>query len=142
MTIWFDMDGTIADLYSVENWLNMLIAEDATPYEIARPLVNMSRLARAIHKAQDHGNKVGVISWASKMASEEYTKRIEVAKIEWLHAHLPSVTFDSINVIPYGTPKSTCGTGILFDDEKRNRDEWNGESYTEADIFSVLASLV
>ena len=25
MKIWFDMDGTIADLYGVENWLEMLI---------------------------------------------------------------------------------------------------------------------
>lgn len=31
MTIWFDMDGTIADLYGVDGWLEMLIAEDPTP---------------------------------------------------------------------------------------------------------------
>ena len=31
MTIWFDMDGTIADLYGVEGWLEMLIAKDETP---------------------------------------------------------------------------------------------------------------
>ena len=27
----FDMDGTIADLYAVPNWLQMLRAEDPTP---------------------------------------------------------------------------------------------------------------
>lgn len=31
ITINFDMDGTIADLYGVDNWLEMLIAEDTTP---------------------------------------------------------------------------------------------------------------
>ena len=34
--IYFDMDGTIADLYGVDNWLEMLINEDATPYRVAR----------------------------------------------------------------------------------------------------------
>ena len=31
MTIWFDMDGTISDLYAVENWLPMLRAENPKP---------------------------------------------------------------------------------------------------------------
>ena len=30
--ICFDMDGTIADLYAVPNWLDKLRAEDASPY--------------------------------------------------------------------------------------------------------------
>ena len=42
MKIWFDMDGTIADLYGVENWLEMLIVHDETPYAIAKPIVNLS----------------------------------------------------------------------------------------------------
>ena len=31
----FDMDGTIADLYGVNGWLEMLNAENPKPYEIA-----------------------------------------------------------------------------------------------------------
>ena len=42
----FDMDGTIADLYADPNWLPKLRAYDPTPYINAKPLVNMSRLAR------------------------------------------------------------------------------------------------
>ena len=37
--IWFDMDGTIADLYGVENWLDYLLNGDAFPYKAAAPLV-------------------------------------------------------------------------------------------------------
>ena len=33
--IYFDMDGTIANLYAVENWLDMLRAFNPTPYEQA-----------------------------------------------------------------------------------------------------------
>ena len=44
MTIYFDMDGTIADLYGVENWLPKLRAEDASPYAEATPLTDMENL--------------------------------------------------------------------------------------------------
>ena len=47
MTIWFDMDGTIADLYGVDGWLDNLINEDTRPYDIAKPLVNMAYLSRS-----------------------------------------------------------------------------------------------
>ena len=36
--IYFDMDGTIADLYGVENWLDYLVAEQTKPYREAKPL--------------------------------------------------------------------------------------------------------
>ena len=48
----FDMDGTIANLYAVEGWLPMLRANDPTPYIEAEPMLNMSALARLLHKAQ------------------------------------------------------------------------------------------
>ena len=34
----FDMDGTIADLYGVNGWLEMLREENARPYGIANPM--------------------------------------------------------------------------------------------------------
>ena len=34
-TIYFDMDGTIANLYGVDGWLDMIINRDATPYKVA-----------------------------------------------------------------------------------------------------------
>ena len=45
MKIWFDMDGTIANLYGVDGWLSALNAFDPSPYEIAKPLVNLSFVA-------------------------------------------------------------------------------------------------
>ena len=55
ITINFDMDGTIADLYGVENWLDYLIAEDAFPYETAEPLLRLSALARRLNNLQKNG---------------------------------------------------------------------------------------
>ena len=98
----FDMDGTLVDLYGVNDWLEKIRSYDATPYETAKPLVNMSRLARYIHKAQEQGWEVGVVSWLSKDDDPTYAKAVENAKLEWLEKHLPSVQFDGIVLAKYG----------------------------------------
>ena len=142
--IWFDMDGTIADLYGVENWLAMLINGDPTPYAIARPLVNLSRLARYLNRLQKMGYEIGVISWLSKSSTPEYDALVTSAKMFWLSLHLPSVKWDEIKIIPYGVNKwETCGGGCLFDDETRNRATWeNGEAYEPSEIFEILTEFV
>lgn len=142
MKIWFDMDGTIADLYGVNNWLNMLIDENPAPYEMAKPLVNMARLARKLNSLQKCGYEIGIISWLSKTGTDKYNELVTKAKIDWLARHMPSVKWNEIKIVPYGTNKwVTCRSGILFDDEARNRDDWQGNSYEPIDIFTVLAEL-
>ena len=54
-TIWYDMDGTIADLYGVENWLDYLQASDPYPYMAAGVMHNMSILARYLNQLQRAG---------------------------------------------------------------------------------------
>lgn len=139
--ICFDMDGTIADLYGVEGWLEMLRSFDPTPYEIAKPLINMSALARLLHKAQKLGYTIKVISWLSLKTTEEYNLAVTTAKIEWLRAHLPSVEFDEIIITEYGVPKQELGEGILFDDNADIRKEWNGKAYEPSEILEVLREL-
>lgn len=146
MDICFDMDGTIADLYGVQDWLTHLENEDVYPYLVAKPLVRLSVLARYIHKLQQKGYRVIIISWLSKSGSAEYNEEVTAAKLEWLAKHLPSVTFDEIHIIPYGEPKINYGNGILFDDEEDNRDLWDSEdmnfSFDVDDIFSTIKEIL
>lgn len=144
MTINFDMDGTIANLYDVENWLEMLIAEDTTPYAIAKPMVNFSSLARLLNKVQRNGHKIAVISWTSKNGSAEYNKVVAETKKAWLAKHLPSVKWDAINVVEYGYNKANfaeSANDILFDDEEPNRKAWTGKAYNVNNILKVLKSI-
>lgn len=144
MTIWFDMDGTIADLYGVENWLPMLRVSDPTPYLMARPLVNLSVLARMLNKLQKQGYEIGVISWTSKTGTPDYNAAVTAAKYAWLSKHLPSVDFDEIHVVPYGTPKQVFAHSdddILFDDEAKNRENWTGLALDVTDIIGALKAL-
>lgn len=143
--ITFDMDGTIADLYSVPDWLPKIRVHSCLPYFNARPLCNMSRLARKLNQLQRKGWKIRVVSWGSKDLDNDYLRAVRLAKKYWLSTHLPSVSFDEICVVHYGTPKIRVGKykgGILFDDEKKNRAEWKGEAYAETEIFEILDRLL
>jgi len=137
----FDMDGTIANLYGVEGWLDDIINNNARPYEIAKPLVNMSALARVLNRLHKEGYIINIISWLAKNSNAEYDKAVTNAKIGWLKKHLASVKFDNVFIVPYGTPKQTLASGILFDDEKPNRKNWNGQAYDVNNIIGVLKAL-
>lgn len=144
MTIWFDLDGTIVDLYGVENWLDYLIASDALPYEIAKPLIRLNALARVLNRLQKQGYKVGVISWLAKNSNTAYDEKVTKAKKEWLKKHLASVNFDEIHIVKYGTPKQTFAkteNDILFDDEEKNRNDWTGKAFDVNEIIEILKGM-
>jgi phosphoglycolate phosphatase-like HAD superfamily hydrolase len=144
-TIWFDMDGTLGNLYAVEGWLSMLRAYDPTPYEEAGVMLNMSLLARYLNRLQEAGYQIGIISWLSKCPTPEYDEAVTAAKLVWLKKHLRSVSWDAIRIVAYGTPKSSFmenDDDILFDDEAPNREEWKGEAYEPSQILEILKGLL
>ena len=144
ITINFDMDGTIADLYANPNWLPLLRAYDPTPYATAKPLLRLCDLARKLNTLQKNGYRIAVISWLSKESTAEYDEAVTNAKLEWLAKHLPSVNWDEIIIVPYGTPKENfCHNplDILFDDEERNRNNWTGRAYGVENILEILREI-
>lgn len=139
--IWFDMDGTIANLYEVEGWLADLEAERTRPYEEAVPLLNMNSLARILNRLHREGWEINIVSWTSKNGTDEYNARVAEVKRAWLRKHLKSVEFTTIDIIPYGTRKGNNRYGILFDDEERNRNDWTEVAYDVTDILGVLKTI-
>lgn len=143
--IYFDMDGTIANLYAVENWLEDIQNKNTRPYEQAKVMLKMNILARYLNKLQKKGYTIGVVSWLAKNSTQEYNERITKAKIDWLHKHLSSIHWDELHIVEYGTPKQTVvqhSKGILFDDEEQNRTNWTGTAYGVDNIIEVLKGLV
>lgn len=146
--IYFDMDGTIADLYAVTNWLSSLENEHTKPYREAKSLINMRELGKIINHLQNIGYHVGIVSWLSKCGSEEYNAKVTETKIKWLAEHLGTVEFNEIKIVPYGTPKSTVvqyPEGVLFDDEERNRKEWaigDGMAFDVNNMIEILKAMV
>ena len=143
MKIWLDMDGTIADLYAVKDWLNMLRSYDATPYASAKPLVNMSILARLLNSRQREGFSICIVSALSKESTPAYDSAVIEAKKAWLKRHLPSVHFDEMVFVPYTFEKNKVNSGkdVLFDDEARHLNKWTGTAIHASAIFDGLKAL-
>ena len=143
--IYFDMDGTIANLYAVENWLEDLQNKKTRPYEQAKVMLKMNVLARLLNRLQKEGYIIGIVSWLAKNSTQEYNERVTQAKVNWLQKHLPSVHWNEVHIVDYGTPKQTVvqyNNGILFDDEEPNRTNWTGIAYDVDNIIEVLKGLV
>lgn len=136
-----DLDGTIVDFYAVNGWLTDLENENVRPYAIAKPLFDMTALASILNKLQNKGYIINIISWLSKTGSKEFDKKVTKTKKEWLNRHLSNVKFNNIYIVPYGTLKHTLSSGILFDDEEKNRKEWNGTAYNVDNILGILQNL-
>ena len=148
--IYFDMDGTLADFYGVENWLWHLENESVFPYSACTCLINRrGEFVRLIHNLRARGYVVGIISWGSRETSSDYMKAIRKAKKIWLQQNFPSITWDEIHVVKYGTSKQNVAKvkgGILFDDNEAVRNEWNaaknsGKAYSEREIMEKLGLL-
>lgn len=125
--IYFDMDGTIADLYNVDGWLGMLQAEDTTPYEQAAPMYDMAQLDQLMREFINLGFTIGVISWAAMNGSKEYNRATRAAKKMWIEQNLPCVS--EFHVVKYGTPKHqvrNIKNSILVDDNAEVRAAWRG----------------
>lgn len=146
--ICFDMDGTIADLYAVENWLDKLRAEDASPYKDARPMWDMMELNETLMLLEKEGWEVRVISWLSKDSTEEYKKAVRKAKEEWLTRY--NFPAQKCHFVQYGATKANsvrkvADYAILIDDNEKVRKGWSlGDTIdpTTENIVDILLSLL
>lgn len=124
----FDMDGTIANLYGVNNWLKKLRAECPSPYAEAAPMYDMEELVDLLNKLRAENWKIAVTSWLSKNSSTAYKKAVRQAKLEWLERY--NFPADEVHLVAYGTTKANCTRHkadfqILVDDNKKVRAGWN-----------------
>ena len=147
----FDMDGTIADLYAVNDWLEQLRAYNPNPYRVAEPMWDMVELANAIQEIQEIGIKIVIITWASKDSTREYDMAVRQAKLDWLEEM--GFPYDFFHCVKYGTTKANTirkymeieETAILIDDNEKVRNGWSlGETInpTDTDIIDFIRGLI
>lgn len=145
--ICFDMDGTIADLFAVRDWLPKLRAEDPSPYAEAAPMWDMAELRKVLVELKI---EVRIVTWLSKNSSEEYKNEVRQAKREWLDRY--DFPYDHFHGVRYGATKADSvrnllnenETAILIDDNAKIRNGWNlGEAVdpTAVDLIEYLRNL-
>lgn len=146
-TLVFDMDGTLANTYGVNGWLQMLRAEDPTPYEKAKPLYDMVLLTAILWVLKNDGWRIAVTSWLAKESTPEYDAKVRQAKIDWLHRY--DFPYDEIHIVKYGTTKANCtrkhgGFQILVDDNEKVRKGWTlGDTINaNENIIPALSALI
>lgn len=149
--ICFDMDGTIADLYNVPNWLEQLRAFDPTPYREAECMWDEEELACILNTLIDNGVEIRIITWLSKESTPEYDEAVREAKREWLEAL--GIPYTHFHGVKYGATKADSirryleedETAWLFDDNEKVRKGWHmGEAFdpTAIDILDLLYALL
>ena len=126
-TLVFDMDGTIANLYKVENWLEDLRSYNPRPYIVAEPMYDMIELAELLNELKEIGYRIAVTSWLSKESTKAYDELVRQAKKDWLAKY--NFPYDEIHLVAYGTTKANCtrkngGFQILVDDNAKVRNGW------------------
>ena len=143
----FDMDGTLANLYAVEDWLPMLRAYDATPYSAAKPMYDTTQLNSIISALKSAGWRIAITSWLSKESTPAYDAAVRKAKLDWLAAH--GFEYDEIHLVKYGTTKADCTRGkadlqVLIDDNAKVRAGWHLGPTIDAtqNILDALAAYV
>lgn len=119
--ICFDLDGTLANLYAVADWLPKLRSYDPTPYVEAAPMWDMEALALVLEMLKLNGWEIAVITWLSKESTPEYDAAVRRAKRDWLERY--NVPYDSFHGVKYGRTKADsvrkrCAYGILIDDNE------------------------
>mgnify|MGYP001080952813 FL=1 len=146
----FDMDGTIASLYDVPDWLKKIRNEDTSPYLDAAPMWDMAELSTILNKLLEIGVEVKIVSWCAKHATKTYDDEVRKAKREWLKKF--DFPCSSCRITPYGYPKEYLRNknriNILIDDNKEVRksfrrfDGCETIDPTKIDIVEWLKSLM
>lgn len=140
----FDMDGTITDLYGVDDWNVKLDCEDPSPYYDAQPTVNPNELIPLLDQAKTQGYTVGIISWLSKDSSKDYAKTTRNAKRAWLAKYYPNV-FDEIHLVKYGATKRQTirkhQHAILVDDNAMVRKGFTGQTIDASNSQAMMDEL-
>lgn len=102
--IYFDMDGTIFDLYGKSNWLEQIENEESEVFKgNFLPEINIVELNKVIGELSILGVQFGIITWLPMGASPEYEEICRAEKLEWIKKNMPCIT--EFNCTSYGIPK-------------------------------------
>lgn len=133
--IYFDMDGTVYDLYGMDNWLEMLRNEEKGAFTKGHPLVDMEVLQDICLCLIANGYQIGIITWLPMGASLEYCEVCTEEKRKWAEKNMPYIS--EFYALEYGTPKQyaparRAAEMWLVDDSKEVREMWVTEKQRKA----------
>ena len=130
--VYLDMDGTIADLYGQENWLEMLIEEKDGAFIDCKPMTTEKVLMNLFPKERYN---IKILSMTPKNASKKYCEKVIEEKNAWLDRYFPNIT--ERHYLPYGNNKNLKNSknAILIDDNETIRKNFKGLALNPTELW-------
>lgn len=122
-TVYLDMDGTIADLYGIENWLQRLQSSDETIFKEAKPIIEEELLYELFPSSL---YDIKILSMTPKDCSKEYAENVKKQKDFWLDKFFPSLKNRIYKEYSYNKNLKNSKNAILIDDNEKIRDNFKG----------------
>ena len=122
--VYFDMDGTISDLYGVSNIFNRLDSLDASVYYEAKPINKYIDMLKEFHNM---GYKVIILSCLGMISEKQFDIDTINNKNKWLDEYVGDKYIDERIYLPYTKHKEQyiAEYGILVDDDDKVLMNWN-----------------
>ena len=127
--VYLAMDGTIANLYGIENWLGRLRNEDSTIFTECETLITEKALFD-LYPVEKY--EIRILSMTPKKATKRYCMSVIAQKNEWLDIHFPHIK--KRIYLPYGHNKNLKNSvnKILIDDSEIIRNNFRGMTLAPA----------
>lgn len=131
-TVYLDMDGTIADLYNIKDWLPRLRASDKTIFLECKPIISETELFK--HFPTDKYD-IRILSMTPLGATAEYCKNVEEQKNQWLDKYFPSLTKRIYKAYSHNKNLKNSANAVLVDDSEPIRSSWKGIALNPIDLW-------
>lgn len=131
-TVYLDMDGTIADLYNIKDWLPRLRASDKTIFLECKPIISEAELFK--HFPTDKYD-IRILSMTPLGATAEYCKNVEEQKNQWLDKYFPSLTKRIYKAYSHNKNLKNSVNAVLVDDSEPIRSSWKGIALNPIDLW-------
>lgn len=130
--VYLDMDGTIANLYGIEGWLDRLRNEDEKIFLECTPLISESKLLRTFPKEK---YEIIILSMTPLGATSKYCENVAKQKDEWLDKYFPGITKRIYKRYGHNKNLKNSKNAILVDDSEPIRESFRGLAINPAEIW-------
>lgn len=130
--VYLDMDGTIANLYAIDQWLTRLRNEDTTIFLECAQMITQEELFKIFPQEQ---YEIVILTMTPMNCSKEYHNQVIDQKNAWLDKLFPQLTKRIF--LKYGHNKNlkNSANAILVDDSEPIRKSFRGIALNPATLW-------
>lgn len=130
--VYLDMDGTIADLYSIENWLPRLRNEDSKIFLECKPMITEEKLFQIF---PENEYLIKILTMTPKDCTNEYHENVKEQKAKWLQKYFPKLSNQIYMHYGFNKNLKNSAGAILVDDSEPIRKSWKGTALNPAELW-------